>query len=212
MKIIVQYSGGKDSQATLIWACLKYGVENVEAVYCDTKWENPVTYEHIHTTVQSLGVKLVTLTSKKYDGMRGLVEKKKRFPSTTARFCTEELKIFPFLDYLLDEVDDHVLIHQGIRAKESESRSKMNAECRYFKYYMEPYGYDKKGRPKFLSKRKKEVLEFLTKNDDSILRPFFDSTAQEVIDYILDNGQKAQPIIFQGLFKSGVLPLHYVIA
>ena len=39
MKILIFYSGGKDSQACLIWACNKYGVENCEAVFSDTGWE-----------------------------------------------------------------------------------------------------------------------------------------------------------------------------
>lgn len=31
MKVIVSYSGGKDSQACLIWAVNKYGKDRVEA-------------------------------------------------------------------------------------------------------------------------------------------------------------------------------------
>jgi 3'-phosphoadenosine 5'-phosphosulfate sulfotransferase (PAPS reductase)/FAD synthetase len=43
MKIIVAYSGGKDSQASLLWAVEKYGADNIEALFCDTGWEHPVT-------------------------------------------------------------------------------------------------------------------------------------------------------------------------
>lgn len=80
MKIIVFYSGGKDSQASLIWSIKKYGVENCEAVFCDTGWENPVTYQHITDTCQQLGVKLVILKSIKYDDMVDLATKKRSFP------------------------------------------------------------------------------------------------------------------------------------
>lgn len=204
MKCIVQFSGGKDSQATLIWACKKYGTDNVTAVFCDTKWENPVTYDHILGVVETLGVKFVKITSKKYDGMLGLVEKKKRFPSSQARFCTEELKVKPFLDWLLDQSDD-VLIHQGIRAKESKSRSEMEKECRYFKYYLDPY-YTKKGQEKFLTYRKNEVLEWIKKHDDSLVRPFFEATAQEVIDYIYENGQEPNPLYSKGFKRVGCFP------
>lgn len=31
MKILVAYSGGKDSQASLLWAVKKYGAANIEA-------------------------------------------------------------------------------------------------------------------------------------------------------------------------------------
>ena len=36
MKVVVSFSGGKDSQACLIEAAKKYGVSNIEAVFCDT--------------------------------------------------------------------------------------------------------------------------------------------------------------------------------
>ena len=35
MKIIVSFSGGKDSQACLIQATNKYGADKIEAVFCD---------------------------------------------------------------------------------------------------------------------------------------------------------------------------------
>jgi len=55
MKILVFYSGGKDSQACLIWAANKYGASKIEAVFCDTGWENPVTYQHIEQQQNSWG-------------------------------------------------------------------------------------------------------------------------------------------------------------
>ena len=109
MKILVADSGGKDSQASLIWAIKEYGLKNIEAVFCDTGWESPITYEHIKKTTDQLGVKLITLKSKKVDGMINLAEKKKRFPSTNARFCTSELKSIPFIDYILDQ-NENILI------------------------------------------------------------------------------------------------------
>lgn len=36
VKVIVQFSGGKDSQACLIKACEDFGANNVTAVFCDT--------------------------------------------------------------------------------------------------------------------------------------------------------------------------------
>jgi tRNA(Ile)-lysidine synthase TilS/MesJ len=39
MKIIVSFSGGKDSHACLIEAVKKYGADKIEAVFCDTGWE-----------------------------------------------------------------------------------------------------------------------------------------------------------------------------
>tara|TARA_R110002020_G_scaffold380251_3_gene591481 strand:- start:108 stop:377 length:270 start_codon:yes stop_codon:yes gene_type:complete len=89
MKQIVPISGGKDSQATLLWCIEKYGVENLTAVFCDTKWEHQITYSHLKYLVKNTGIEYLVLTSKKYDGFVDLCKKKKRFPSSTVGFCTE---------------------------------------------------------------------------------------------------------------------------
>lgn len=200
MKVLVAYSGGKDSQACLIWAVKKYGAKNIEAVFCDTGWEHPVTYTHILTTTKLLGVKLVTVKSKKYDGMVDMAEKKKRFPSSQARFCTSELKVIPFIDYVLEQ-KEHLLIIQGIRALESQSRSLMKKECRYFKYYFEA---GKNGKTH--SYRKAEIKEWISKYSDDILRPVFDWTGQQVIDYIIDNGQEPNVLYKEGFKRVGCFP------
>lgn len=205
MKILVAYSGGKDSQASLIWSVEKYGAKNIEAVFCDTGWENPITYKHIIDTTNDLGVKLITVKSKKYDGMVDMAKKKGRFASSAARFCTAELKSIPFIDYILD-MDEDVFVIQGIRGDESASRSKMNKQCTFFKYYVEFYGIDKKGKPKFHTYRKKDVVEFLKTHSDDILRPVFDWTGQEVIDYIIENGQTPNTLYFQGFKRVGCFP------
>ena len=182
MKVIVAFSGGKDSQACLIWAVKKYGAENITAVFCDTKWENPLTYKHIKYVVNDLQVKHITVSSNKYSGFLDLAERKKRFPSTMARFCTEELKSKPMIDFVLDEVSDNMICIQGIRAQESASRAKMNKHCIYFKYYFEPYGYNKKKKPKYHTYRKKDVIAFRKKYSDDILRPVFEWSGREAID------------------------------
>ena len=56
MKIIVNFSGGKDSQACLIYAANKYGSDNIEAVFCDTGWEHSDTYQHITDVCRQLNV------------------------------------------------------------------------------------------------------------------------------------------------------------
>jgi 3'-phosphoadenosine 5'-phosphosulfate sulfotransferase (PAPS reductase)/FAD synthetase len=244
MRVIVQYSGGKDSQACLLWACNKYGADKIEAVFCDTGWEHPLTYEHIFTTTEQLGVKLTYLKSDKYEGFANMVEKKKRFPSTNARFCTEELKIKPFINYILDQVNDHAIIVQGIRSAESLKRSKMAQDCRIFKYYFQPYTNNfiklqavnetinnlrRKGKNvpinklveiadlenklvlgkidnKYHTYRKKDVIKHCKTYDDSIFRPVFDWSAQEVINYILDNKQKPNPLYAKGFTRVGCFP------
>jgi 3'-phosphoadenosine 5'-phosphosulfate sulfotransferase (PAPS reductase)/FAD synthetase len=200
MKILIFFSGGKDSQASLIWAVLKYGVNNCEAVFCDTGWEHPQTYEHINTVTKQLGVNLVTLKSSKYDGMIDLAKKKGRFPSTKARFCTEELKSKPAIDYVLSH-QEHLIVIEGIRKNESFSRSKMEPECAYFRYYFEPMANGKKH-----SYRGKEVRQWCKEWNADRFRPIFDWTAEMVMDYILLNGQTPNPLYYQGFGRVGCFP------
>jgi len=206
MKVLVQYSGGKDSQACLLWASNKYGSKNVRAVFCDTYWDADTTVKHIKETTKALGVELKIITSKFYTSFEDMVVKKGVFPSAMRRFCTSELKVKPFVDYLLEEVKEHVIIIQGIRALESKKRSLMSKQCTYFKHYFEPYTVNKRGDKVYFNYRKKEVKKWLEKYDESLYRPVFDWTGQEVIDYIQDNGQKPNILYYEGFKRVGCFP------
>lgn len=173
MKILVQFSGGKDSQACLIKAVKDYGKDKITAVFCDTGWEHDETYKHIDNVVNALGVKLVTIKSKKYKDFVDMAIRKGRFPSTTARFCTSELKVIPMIDYILSQ-DDSFIIVQGIRAKESTSRAKLDVECSYFKEY---FYSGVKGLY-----HKKAVLEWCKAHDASVLR----SCRECIMCHVLD--------------------------
>lgn len=233
--VIAPISGGKDSQGSAIWAKEKYGQDSVITVFCDVKWEAPETYEHIDYLVEKLGLPHFVLTSQKYDGMVDLAVKKGRFPSTTARFCTEELKIFPMIDFILT-LKQHIIVVDGIRADESESRSKKQPECRYFKYYFEPYQTNSmivekfklkppvthkqklqllkaenrlalgKEDPKYFTYRKKEVVKWCESYADDLIRPFFHSTADEILSYSLNRGYKVNPRYFRGYKRVGCDP------
>jgi len=236
MKVLVQFSAGKDSQASLIWAAKKYGVDKIEAVFCDTKWESPETYRHELEICEKMGVKNVILKNNQYPrGMIDLVIRKKRFPSAGARFCTEELKTKPMIDYVLSH-NEHLIIIQGIRSDESDSRAKMSEQCSYFKYYYAPYMSNsiivsqlsakiklterqkkklkkakdrlEKGQEdyKYHTYRKKEVLEWRSKYSDDVLRPCFNWSAQETIDYIIQAGQKPNPLYYMGMSRVGCFP------
>lgn len=200
MKVLIFYSGGKDSQACLIWAVKKYGVQKCEAIFCDTGWENPVTYEHIKTTTEQLGVRLVTVKSKKYDGMVDMAVKRKMFPMTRARFCTEELKSIPAIDYVLSHTE-HLIVIEGIRAQESFSRSKMEAQCTYFKYYFQPGANGKTH-----TYRKKDVIKWCKTYNADKVRPIFTWSSQQTIDYIIENGQTPNPLYYQGFTRVGCFP------
>lgn len=167
--------------------------------------------------------------------MVDLAIKRKRFPSKKARFCTQVLKIEPFIDWVLEQ-KEHLLIIQGIRHDESDDRAKMLEECRLFKYYFEPYITNSmivekfptiknpslvqrkkfqtaaerleigKEDPKYHTYRKKEVLEWTKIFDDSIIRPVITWTESDVMQYIIDNGQKPNPLYYQGSKRVGCFP------
>lgn len=198
MKIIVSYSGGKDSHACLVSAVNQFGADKVTAVFCDTGWEHPLTLAHIDETTKHLGVELVTLHP-----VRDFVElarHKKRFPSTKARFCTFELKIKPMIDYVLS-LKENCIIIQGIRAKESASRAAMAEECMYFAEYFTPRANGKKD-----SYRGQEVRKWCRKYDASVSRPIFSWTAQDVIDCILAAGMRPNPLYERGCSRVGCYP------
>jgi 3'-phosphoadenosine 5'-phosphosulfate sulfotransferase (PAPS reductase)/FAD synthetase len=197
MKVIVTFSGGKDSLASLLWT-REHITNNFTTVFCDTGWEHPLTYEYINRIADKLHLDLVTLKSKKYDGMVDLARHQGKWPAPSSRSCTGELKTKPMIDYILDEVRDNTLIVQGIRAAESARRAKMSAQCTYFKYYFEPYGYDRNGKPKKHTYRSKDVRAFRAKYADDLLRPVFDWSAQQVIDYILAAGLEPNPLYKMG--------------
>ena len=46
MKVLVTFSGGKDSLASLLWVQNNLTKDFV-TVFCDTGWEHPLTYQYI---------------------------------------------------------------------------------------------------------------------------------------------------------------------
>ena len=202
MKCIVQFSGGKDSLATLLWAVEHYG-KKVIAVFCDTQWEHDLTYVHVQEVIDSLGIQLVTLTGT--GSFLEVAKKKNRFPSTKARFCTEELKVKPFIDWILANPDDMIII-QGIRKDESAARSKMQDQCTFFRYYFEPYKVDGNGRNRFHTYRSKEVKAFCEKYAQDVFRPIFEWNAAQVFDFIASKGFTPNPLYKMGFKRVGCFP------
>lgn len=201
MKVMVSFSGGKDSQACLIQACKEFGAKNIEAVFCDTGWEHEITYEHVHSVVEQMGVRLVTLKSS-VGGFESLCKRMRWFPDTAHRMCTVQLKIQPFIDYILTHREDLVVI-QGIRAAESTARSKMPCSANYFQEYLNPDNFKKK------LYRKTDVKEWCKIYNARVERPMIGMSAQEIIDYILDNGQLPNPLYRRGAGRVGCYPCIY---
>jgi len=120
---IVSFSGGKDSTALILWA--KENLDSFQTIFCDTGWEDKITYDYIeHINQTLLDGNLIVLKSEKYDGFADLSIKKKRIASTEARYCTTELKIIPTKKHIEQFEDVH--LYNGIRAEESPRRAAMD--------------------------------------------------------------------------------------
>lgn len=131
----VGISGGKDSQALLLWVVNESGfpLDKVRATFCDTGNEHQLTYDHIKMMSETIfPIETIQPPLSFYE----LAEKKKRFPSTKARFCTQHLKIIPTQTHILKYLQDgkRVLLLSGVRAGESKERADL-PELDFDEYY-----------------------------------------------------------------------------
>jgi 3'-phosphoadenosine 5'-phosphosulfate sulfotransferase (PAPS reductase)/FAD synthetase len=105
---------------------------------------------------------------------------KGRFPSTRARFCTEELKVKPIIEQvfnpLLEAVDTQdIYSWQGVRADESLARAKLPEQ----------------------EEADNGVINY---------RPILTWTAADVFDFHRKHGLKWNPLYEQGMGRVGCMP------
>ena len=101
------------------------------------------------------------------------------------------------VDYILSQ-DESFIIIQGIRGAESAKRANLDVECAYFKEY-----FSKEAKNLY---HKKAVKKWCETHDASVLRPIFKWSSQDVIDYILENGQQPNPLYKRGFARVGCFP------
>jgi hypothetical protein len=110
---ILSLSGGKDSSALAVF--MRDKVPSMEYVFADTRKELPETYEFLNKLEAFLGKTIVRLNAERgfdhwlqvYGGY---------LPSSRMRWCTRQLKLKPFEDYV---GNDSVISYVGIRADEN---------------------------------------------------------------------------------------------
>lgn len=139
MMTVLSLSGGKDSTAAALWL-REQGIEHVR-VFQDTGWEHPALYAHLDYLKEQLGpiIRLrsdIDVAPEYADAVADIERrlgvssspmvrwavKKAMFPSRVRRYCTQELKVRPFLKWARAQ-DDDILNVVGIRAEESAARS-----------------------------------------------------------------------------------------
>ena len=176
-------SGGKDSTAMLLWT-LDENLPNCRYIYADTKFEHPELYTYLSYLEDKTGVKIERIES---EGFIELAKRKGRFPSTVARFCTEQLKVLPMAKYIdaAEESDaDHPhLLYVGIRREESPARSRMG-EVIYSKVNYPP----------------RQVCHQLRHH------PLLDWYSQDVFDIHRKFGIEPNPLYKMGMHRVGCFP------
>lgn len=124
IKCVVPISGGKDSQASLKLALQDFPKDQILGLFCDTKFEHPLTYKHVERMGKMYGINIQTINA---GSVEEKVLKHKRFPGGGARHCTDELKITPskkFYKALAEKQGEGFVVYYGMRSEESAERAK----------------------------------------------------------------------------------------
>lgn len=186
VKCVVPVSGGKDSQACLALAVQHFGSEYVIGLFCDTQFEHELTYAHVERMKSLYNVEIVTRCEGE---VLDLCRKNKRFPSGTARFCTDALKINvskKFYKALAEQQGQGFEVWYGMRSDESHERAKRYADVSDDNVYM-PHEILPSNYPKYLGEKlgvkfrlpildwsKRDVFEFLDGKENPLYAKGFD--------------------------------------
>lgn len=182
ISVLVSVSGGKDSQATLLWACEQYGPQNVLGVMADTGWEHPLTYAHIEKIRSLYGVEIIMINRRDYwtDGMDSVpdvVRIKRAWPTSRAKTCTGELKIKVLCTFAADVFGIQQVpfkMFQGIRKAESHARGRR-------------YCTTLQGEEYLPHEVAKEYPVRLAKGGCRVVFPILEWTNREVLQYLQGN-------------------------
>jgi len=126
-KVIVNFSGGKDSTVAILEVLKRYPKDEVLLCWQDTGAEYLETESHVRLIAQTLGLPLEIQRAKRdfWEAARH----RKFFPTPVVRHCTSDLKRDVFNKWLTTNFKGkgyEVIVVSGIRAEESRSRSKLH--------------------------------------------------------------------------------------
>ena len=198
ISVLVSVSGGKDSQATLLWACEQYGPQNVLGVMADTGWEHPLTYAHVEKIRSLYDVEIIMINRRDYwtDGMNSVpdvVRIREYWPTSRAKTCTSALKINVLSTFAADVFDIQQVpykMFQGIRKAESHARGRR-------------YCTSEQGEEYLPHEVSKEYSVRLAKGGCRVIFPILDWTNREVFEYLQGN---ENPLYDLGARRVGCFP------
>ena len=172
--VVASVSGGKDSAAMSLYLH-ELGIEH-RRVFMDTGWEHAATYDYLRGELARVIGPIEEISGPMQ--MEALIRHKAMFPSKQRRWCTDELKVKPMKRYIraLQEEGDDPVNAVGIRAGESEARSRM---------------------PEW---------ERTDRIDCDVWRPIISWTVDDVIAIHRRHGLRPNPLYLQGAERVGCWP------
>lgn len=190
--IVVPVSGGKDSQV-----CLKLAIatgKKVVGMFCDTKFEHPLTYQHIDRIEKLYGVDVVRVNEGSSVPQEILRPKNGHmfFPGMRHRFCTRELKVRPGKRWYEEFCDKNGPFEAwiGVRKDESAARKKRYMGC-VGNELIAPYDF------------MDEYPKRMGKNGIMFRLPIIDWSEVDVFEYL--NGEE-NPLYSHGFDRVGCFP------
>ncbi|MGB2728871.1 MAG: phosphoadenosine phosphosulfate reductase family protein [Halobacteriota archaeon] len=130
---VVSFSGGKDSQVVLDIVSRVLHPEDFSVIFSDTTMEIAYTYKTVEKTKKEYQNRYSDLKFYTAKSHENALEFWKEFgpPSTFQRWCSTVTKIVPFVRFINDLYKDtdknkqpKILVFEGVRAEESNKRSK----------------------------------------------------------------------------------------
>jgi len=125
-KVIVNFSGGKDSTVAILKVLERYPKEKVILCYQDTGADFLETISHVKKIAGLFELPLVIL--RRHEDFWDLAERFKHFPTPQMRNCTLYLKVrevYRWVRANRKDLGNEIIIVSGIRAEESLHRSKL---------------------------------------------------------------------------------------
>jgi len=176
-RVVASISGGKDSAAMSLWLT-EQGVEH-DRVFMDTGWEHRATYEYLRGELTRVIGPITEIRAD--ETLPEMAIRKGIFPSRLRRWCTERLKVNPIKAHLAEMAEQGIdfVSAVGIRAAESESRSKLTE------------------------------WEWSDAFDCEIWRPILRWTEHDVIDIHKRHGLRPNPLYLLGASRVGCWPCIY---
>lgn len=129
-KVIVNFSGGKDSTVAILEAMKKYPKEEIVLCWQDTGGEYLETEGHVKRISEMLELPLVIL--RRDELFWEMVQRFGVFPTPQGRGCTRKLKKDAFRMWVRANrasLGEEIIVVSGIRADESYSRYGMDPWC-----------------------------------------------------------------------------------